>query len=473
MVFLFCLSSIAQNNKMPAVDISEFKKIMRADSSDSLVLSDIIISGNKKTKDYILLREMNMKVGDTIKTSILYEKLLLSQQAIYNTNLFSYVIITPTVVSAFKFKINIKVAERWYIYPVPQFQIIDRNFNEWFYTNRANLNRVIYGMKYKDYNFSGRADKLNAVFLNGYNRYFALGYSEPYSNKKLNEGFSVGIGYSQSKEFAYKTDYNNKLIFYRRDFFVKNNFFISGTYFKRIGLYKKHLFAIQYNTGSIADSFAIKNYNPNYLNDSTSRIEIPDFIYSYIYTKTDNINYPLKGTIFIAGIGKRGLGITGGLNMLSADIVYRKFFQYKNNFYSSVQLAAKIKLPLSQAYINQRALGFGDYYLRGLEYYVVDGTISSVTKFTFSKKLIQTKIPLPFKNKTLSHLPFSVYAKSYTDAGFAFNKKSSNTLLNNKLLYTGGIGIDILSLYDMKLTIEYSFNQLNQNGLFFHSGGML
>ena len=40
--------------------------------------------------------------------------------------------------------------------------------------------------------------------------------------------------------------------------------------------------------------------------------------------------------------------------------------------------------------------------------------------------------------------------------------------LNNKMLYTGGIGLDIISIYDVVLRIEYSFNQLNQNGLFVH-----
>jgi hypothetical protein len=34
------------------------------------------------------------------------------------------------------------------------------------------------------------------------------------------------------------------------------------------------------------------------------------------------------------------------------------------------------------------------------------------------------------------------------------------------MLYTGGIGLDIISIYDVVLRVEYSFNQLNQSGLF-------
>jgi hypothetical protein len=36
------------------------------------------------------------------------------------------------------------------------------------------------------------------------------------------------------------------------------------------------------------------------------------------------------------------------------------------------------------------------------------------------------------------------------------------------MLYSTGIGIDVLTLYDFTLKLEWSFNQLGQNGLFLH-----
>jgi hypothetical protein len=36
-------------------------------------------------------------------------------------------------------------------------------------------------------------------------------------------------------------------------------------------------------------------------------------------------------------------------------------------------------------------------------------------------------------------------------------------------LYSGGLGFDLLSLYDMQLGIEYSINQLGERGLFLHT----
>ena len=61
---------------------------------------------------------------------------------------------------------------------------------------------------------------------------------------------------------------------------------------------------------------------------------------------------------------------------------------------------------------------------------------------------------------------FTVFAKTFGDLGLVYNKPIYKTTLNNKLLYSGGFGIDIFSIYDVNLRIEYSFNQLGKNGLF-------
>ena len=53
------------------------------------------------------------------------------------------------------------------------------------------------------------------------------------------------------------------------------------------------------------------------------------------------------------------------------------------------------------------------------------------------------------------------------DAGYAYNKKKYYTYLNNRFLYSGGFGIDVLTLYDINLRFEYSFNQLGKSILFF------
>lgn len=55
--------------------------------------------------------------------------------------------------------------------------------------------------------------------------------------------------------------------------------------------------------------------------------------------------------------------------------------------------------------------------------------------------------------------------------GYVYNKTSLTfNSLNNRFLYSGGAGLDILSIYDATISLEYSFNQLGQRGLFFQAG---
>ncbi|MEO5893008.1 MAG: hypothetical protein ABIQ31_22350, partial [Ferruginibacter sp.] len=157
-------------------------------------------------------------------------------------------------------------------------------------------------------------------------------------------------------------------------------------------------------------------------------------------------------------------------NFFSIEGGYNKYWALQKNWYTSLQFIGSIKLPLDQPYFNQRAIGYNGANIRGLEFYVVDGVAFGIIKSTLKKKLFSFSIPIPFKSaRIIPSLPFTIFAKTYADAGFAYNKKKFDTNLNNKLLYSGGVGIDILTLYDINLRIEYSFNQLGQRPLFFES----
>ncbi len=163
--------------------------------------------------------------------------------------------------------IEVSVKEKWYIYPAPQFQLVDRNLNEWINTYNADLERVIYGAKFSHYNLSGRRDQLRIFLLTGYARNFSAVYSAPYSNRKLTEGFSIGAGFTQNREIIYKTSFNNGTFRYRDTSkgFVRNTFAVSGAYLLRKGFYKRHVFSLGYTFTSVEDSLVTK-YAPGYFN---------------------------------------------------------------------------------------------------------------------------------------------------------------------------------------------------------------
>lgn len=444
-----------------------------SDSAAKLHVRNIIVTGNKQTKEYIILREMPFAKGDSIVIGHLNEVLEKARQQVYNTTLFTEVKLDVAVVSAYDIIVTVTTRERWYIYPVPQFKPVDRNFNEWIKTYNASLKRVNYGLKFVHYNLSGRRDQLRIYLLNGFSRDFSFSYNAPYSNKALTEGFVIGAGYSQKKEIPYKTDYNNKLLFYTSDSlrskFVGSTFYINAGYTIRKGFFTKHYFNIGFTRLTVSDSILLPKNNPHYLNTGSTAANIFEASYAWQYVNVNNVLYATKGRSAFMAISKRGTGFTGGANALTLETGMNRYYELGKKWYSSIQLIGKIRLPFNQAYINQRGLGYGDSYLRGMEYLVIDGVATGLIKTTLKKKLAEFNIPIPFKLKSLSYIPFTIFAKTYGDLGYAFNKKEFAALLNNRLLYTGGFGIDILTFYDVNLRLEYSFNQLNQKGLFLHT----
>jgi outer membrane protein assembly factor BamA len=449
--------------------------------SAKLYVKTITVKGNKKTRDYVVLREIQFNAGDSIVTSSLTAVLERARQQVYNTTLFTDVKVAANVLSAYDISIEVEVKERWYIFPVPQFKFADRNINEWIKTYNADLNRVNYGIKFVHYNLSGRRDQLRIYLLNGFSRDISFSYTSPGTNPALTEGFTVSGGYSRNRQVAYTTSYNNVLQFFstrKTDSsktnlgdFVRSNWYFNAGYIMRRGILNRHIFSLGYSHYTVSDSIVRQGYNPNYFRDGATAAGYVEFTYSLLHTDVNNALYPLKGNRFSLAVQKRGLGFSGGVNMLSLEGVYNKLWQLGGNWYSDIYLSAKIKLPFDQPYINQRALGFGEAYLRGLEYQVIDGAAFAMVRSTLKRKLAAFSLPLPFKSKSAKRIPFSIFAKSYADIGYAHTLKKYDTYLNNRLLYTGGFGIDIVTFYDLTLRFEYSFNQLGQKGLFLHTQG--
>ncbi|RYG47254.1 MAG: hypothetical protein EOO01_15095, partial [Chitinophagaceae bacterium] len=453
-IFLFLPAiSVAQFFPTPPLPV-EIGRAIGQDSSVTFRVSGISIIGNKKTKAYIIRRELLFKEGDTIGGRRLYDIIHQSRSLVYNTSLFTLVDIFPEFQDSTDLHFTVTVREKWYVYPTPQFQLADRNFNEWINTHNADFNRVIYGAKFTHYNLSGRRDKLDIYLLNGYARNLSFNYSAPYSNRSLTEGFSASVSYTQNREISYKTTPDNKLAFVKAGKFVRENFSVAGTYIKRTGYYWRQTFGVGYTFNNVADTILTSSYNPNYFNSNKAYQNFADINYTLQYINVDNNAYPLSGKAGKIGVRKRGFDFAGGVNALTFDGFYVKYNDHGKGWFTSLALMSQIALPFKLAYINQRAFGFGDYYLRGLENYVIDGPASALTRFTLKKHLATFKIPLPFKSNVLPYIPFSFYGKIYGDAGYAYQRKEFDTRLNNKFLYTGGFGLDVLTLYDLNFRIE-------------------
>jgi outer membrane protein assembly factor BamA len=429
-------------------------------------IGSILIDGLKQTRPNIIQRELTFKHGDLLSKKELDLLLVESKYLIQNTNLFAEIMLKSELDSNSTWNIHIKLREKWMLYPLPKFSLLDRNFNEWLYTFNGDVNRIIYGLQLTHLNLTGRADPLTIRLYNGFTRTFSMSYLQPNIDSQMRTGIYFNVSYTDNRLLSYKTGFDNRLKQLQSAETLRKSYSASVTLRHRNLLYNRSFLTLQVSRLEVSDAVLDSSFNPTYLNTSSNGVVFPDISYSWQHLHVDNINYPLKGGAYGFSISKRGLKWEGGINMLTLDAYWKKYKPLKRDFYLQWQYFGQLKLPFRQPYINQRGLGYGDYMLSGLDRYVIDGVASSVMKTSLIRKILSVNLPNPFKTSQQTEIPLQIFLRGFTHQGFSYLPEGQQYRMNNRLLYTGGIGIDLISLYDVRLALDYSFNQFGENGLF-------
>ncbi len=431
-----------------------------------LVVRNILVSGNKRTRTSIVLRELGVQPGDTIRLRNLATTLESSRKQLLNTSLFLNVVANVKSWNGNEADLSFEVWERWYLIAFPIFKLADRNFNQWWVEKNHSLDRVNVGLKVFQDNLTGRNDDVYGDVTVGYTQKFLLGYNLPYIDKKLQHGIGFVVSYSRNREINYVSDYN-KQQFYREDDFLRRQFSASATYTYRRAISTKHQLYLGYYNESVNDTVA--RLNPGYLGGGRTDIRYLEFGYRLQFIQADSWQYPLVGRSFVGELSKVGLAGLSDLDYVRLRLKAARYWPLARKTWGALSVLGQAKLPDKQPYIGVRAMGYGEDYLRGLEYYVVDGTAFFIVKSTLRRELLNFKVHLPIVPKKFSNLPIRVLAKAYGDMGYSYSRQSLHGGLNNRMLYTAGLGLDVVSFYDTCIRFEYSINQLGEKGLFLHA----
>ncbi len=429
------------------------------------IVRDIIITGNKRTKEQIILREVPFKKGDYYQLQGLVEKFEDARRQLMNTSLFHEVIVALKSFEGYNVDILITVKERWYIFPIPYFNIVSRNFNEWVNEHGASLNRVNYGLKLTHNNATGRMDKLKFSITNGYTRQLGLTYQRPYFEKSMKWGFNVGLNAGKNRDISYNTINNKAAILDSSEDYVHSFFRANAEVTYRRAIKTVHRFGFAYTHESVGDT--VVNLNPSFYNDGKSNISFPELYYSMSYFNQDYNPYPLQGYAAEFTLSKKGFNKE--VNMWQVTAKGSGTWPINTKMYFNARAVGSIKLPFKQPFYNQRFLGYSDMEMQGYEMYIVDGVAGGYVKATLGRELFNFNINLPpIKYTKLTRIPFRIYGKIYGNAGYVHNPYPNGNTLNNKTLFSGGFGVDIITVYDFVIKLEYSFNPLGQNGLYLH-----
>lgn len=430
-------------------------------------VGNIYISGNKVTKNFIITRELPFKTGDSLTIQEITLFFTQAREHLINTRLFNEANIYLKAFRGYTMDIQIDLKERWYIFPLPYVRPVDRNFTAWAESGYS-LKRFDYGLKYSQYNFTGRNDNLRVWLITGYSREIEVAYDRPNTGKNLIHGFGGGFLVSGLQELNIITS-GNKQVFVNRDsipgagYFMQTRLNFSLRYYYRPAIRTRHFFRLSFNQVKIDSTVLV--FNPNYFLNNRLSVFYPEFSYTVNYNDIDYVPYPTRGLLLEGGLVQRGFSP----DMFMTQLMGKSYeaFSFAPKMYFVSQDYGVLRLPFKQPFYNQQLLGYGDYYMRGLEKYVVDGVGLLLARNTIMRELVRFNVPF-LKNTSHDHIPFRVYAKTYFDLGYVLNRYNSQNSLQNTMLYSGGAGIDVVTFYDFVFRIEYSINQLGEKGLFFH-----
>ncbi len=433
---------------------------------DSIVLIDeISIVGNKVTKSKIIFRELEFAAGDNIPLETLDSLITKSQQNLMNRGLFNFVTITKTINYPLC-DLKVSVVERWYIWPVPIVQFADRNINSWI--DKKDLSRVNYGIDLRIDNFRGQMEKLDVVIQGGYDIRLFFNWEIPYISKNQIFGMGFSGGVQLNHEIAYSTVGNKEQFYSSSNGFAQQIKFINTTFSFRPKYNYSYGFNIGYNQYTFQDT--VLELNPQFASGGTTY----DYFSVHYGLKLDYRDYkpfPLDGYYFDFSMTKLGLGIfNNSINYFSVQSAFDQYVNIYKRWYFAYNLSAKFTNQNERPpYFIKTGLGYYPISIRGYELYVVDGQMIGLYKSNFLFEVLpRKKFNINWiKSTKFNKIFFEIYAHVFFDAAYVSNTTTYKlNPLSNQLLWSTGIGVDIISYYDLVFRIEYSVNKQNDRGVY-------
>nr|WKN36645.1 BamA/TamA family outer membrane protein [Tunicatimonas sp. TK19036] len=442
--------------------------------TDFITIDRIFVLGNRVTKEKIILRELSVAEGITFPFYELNELLKKDRQKLMNTRLFLDVELHIVEIHPGTADIIIRVSERWYTIPTPYFQLADRNLNVWLTNQNRDWSRLIYGIKFTQYNFRGLNQRLAATAQFGFTKKYAVLYQIPYVDRAQKNGIEVGFSYSENRNINYMTKDH---VFQFTDRALETTLdpaslevtaLVGWNY--RPSYYNTHGVTLSYSDVIVADT--ILSLNPSYFLHEDSRQQYFMLNYTAGGDHRDYIGYPLEGYRWRTSISKLGLGIFDDVDILRISGLYSHYFKLGKGFFFASSVNGYLSTPRYQPYANFRGLGYNGLWLRGYELDVIEGQSFVMQQNTISKRIFSQEFDMSriIPIDQFNVIPISIYLKGYVDQGYVSNtiEYEQSNRLANRYLMGYGLGIDIVSFYDTVFRIEHSWKIDGNSGFFVH-----
>ena len=402
-------------------------RVAPPDFPDStLRVSNIIFAGNELTKDYVIEREMTLKVGSLLtREAVAYDI-----NRIYSLQLFNKVDIHIIPDSA-NATLVVIVSERWYFYPFPIIGIRDHSWSH-----------IYYGAGVVHTNFRGRKELVNIQFALGFDPYASVQYVNPAIDADHTLYFSSRVSYALQKNQSLLSlssgpNFDERLI--------------DGeiTLGKRFSLYSTATTTLEYTHLSVSDNRAGRTLSP----DGTDKFF--SLHAAYIYDTRDLSEYSRLGTLATIGVSKYGLG-DKYVNYQRYSVDVRRYIPIY--FHSSFvfRIFGSAVQGGDDPNYGHVFFGYGDR-IRGRFRTIVEGDNIVGTKAEVRFPIISPRyirledIPI----EQFRDIRYALYLTLFGDAGTVWYR--NQPLVLNNFLSGYGAGLNLLLSYSFVARVEYAF----------------
>ncbi len=404
----------------------------------------ISITGNEKTEEYVIRRELTFKQGDTVKIATLnYNK-----NRIYSLALFNKVEIFLQPIGDDSVDVRISVSERWYIYPFPVLQAIEGDFK-----------KLNYGFSIMHSNFRGRNEKLITSFTFGYNPFISFYYYNPLINEHPELFLESQLTYSKIRN-------HSTLALASGNNFVEIHYAALMNVGRRFDVFRRLTFGGEFN------QVQVSTYQPRRTISLSGKDSYVTLRMNYSYDSRDLIQYAGYGMLFRSSIAKAGFE-KDGVNFSRISFDYRRYFPIAVDSNFTATLAARVFTTATRGknVPSYEFLYFGyQEKIRGHNHKKIEGDnlIGAAMEFRlplFSPRIYQLAfVPV----KQFSVFRFGMYLALFGNVGAM---QFQPMTLGNYIFVKGyGAGIHFLLPYDFLLRSEIAFNEARQSEIILELG---
>jgi len=394
-------------------------------TDSACTVRDIQIRGNTTTKEHVILREMSIKIGDTLTQ----QAKELDRNNIYNLRLFNKVDIEDSVYHH-QATVIVNVSERWYFVPFPAIGI-----------KYHDLSKLYFGAGMMHNNFRGRNEKLFTMMYFGYDQLFMMNYQNPKITDDDDIFFGTGLTLQKLHNLSSTAEE-----------YMNSNLFLRGTIGKRFGMYQTFSTTLGYELWQVSDA------RINSTSSSSGRDAFITWSLSYRIDTRNNNEYATNGALISFSVTKNGFG-ESEVNIATANYDVRDIIGFNNGSAFGVRTAGYFAWGGVIPSYRHTFFGYDDR-IRGFFYKKIEAENKISASVELRLPILEPRYlemswpPVPEFQK----LRYGIYFVLFADAGKAWSRSQ---VLSDQPWYAGyGAGFQFLLPYGLAIRTEAAINNL-------------